>query len=531
MDQPSSPAVDVAELLTYVRFGARDAELVRRLGRVEDEALATIADRFYDRIREHADAHAVLRDEAQATRLHASLVVWLRRLLTGPYDEAYFARTWHVGHVHVKVGLPQRYMLLAMAIVRSELTNLARARLGAEAPDVIEALDRLLDVELAAMLESYRASYLERIHRAADDERAALLSRAHSAQAPLQDALDLAGVLVVGVDRDGKILLVNHAVEVTSGLARDELVGEPLRTLVGEELAPGGAALASLLSGEAASLDAPLFTRSGHERTVRWRGRALAAGSGAAILLAGQDVSEELVLADTRRRTERLAAVGTLAAGLAHEIRNPLNGAQLHLTFLERRVTSDKDAAEAVATVKDEVGRLARLVTEFLDFARPRPLRRELVAVRAVCQRTVDLLRGRAEAANVSLRIDLPRSELYVMGDAAKLEQVLLNLLLNAIEALAGSDERGVVLFRARRQPKLVVIEVEDDGPGIPDEAVRVFDAFFTTKPAGTGLGLAIAHRIITDHGGSVGVSSRPGKTVFSVQLPVETRAVSRGDT
>ena len=525
------PSLDVAELLSYVRFSDRDAALVRRLGEIEQGELEGIASRFYDRIREHADAHAVLRDEAQVTRLHGSLVAWLRRLLAGPYDEAYFAKTWQIGRVHVRVGLPQRYMFLAMALIRSELSALARARLAEEAAEIVEALDRLLDVELAAMLESYRASYLDRIRRVADDERAALLSRAETARAPLLDALDLARLLVVGVDEAGKILLVNFAVETTSGLARDELVGEPLSTLVGDELMPGGAALAQLLDGADASVDVPVFTRSGHERTVRWRGRRLEPGADVAILLAGHDVTDELVLAETRRRTERLAAVGTLAAGLAHEIRNPLNGAQLHLTFLERRVSADREAADAVAVVKDEIGRLARLVTEFLDFARPRPLRRESVDIKRVCTRCADMVKGRADGSDVAVELDLPSADLFVAGDAAKLEQVLLNLLVNAIEALSGVGAGGSVSLRARRQPRLVVVDVEDDGPGIPDATSPVFDAFYTTKSAGTGLGLAIAHRIVTDHGGTLGVVSRPAKTVFTVRLPVEVHAVPRGES
>lgn len=528
---PSLPSIDVAELLGYVRFAERDAALVRRLGIVDDGALQGIAQRFYERIREHDEAHAVLRDEEQVARLHGSLVAWMRRLLAGPYDDAYFAKTWQVGRVHVRVGLPQRYMFLAMALIRSELSSFARTHLGSEAPDVIEALDRLLDLELATMLESYRSSYLDRIRRVADDERAALLSRAETARAPLLDALDLAGLLVIGVDESGKILLVNHAVEATSGLARDELVGESLRVLVGEELQPGGALFASVLGKREQTVDVPVCTRSGHERMVRWRCRRLDVGSDVAILLAGHDVTEELVLAETRRRTERLAAVGTLAAGLAHEIRNPLNGAQLHLTFLERRLASDREGADAVGVVKDEIGRLARLVTEFLDFARPRPLRNETVSLKALCTRSVEILKGRAETEQVAIHADLPVSDLVLIGDGAKLEQVLLNLLLNAIEAVAGGAKGGSVWFRARRQPRFAVIEVEDDGPGLSDESAPVFDAFYTTKSAGTGLGLAIAHRIITDHGGTVSVTSRPGKTVFTVRLPVEPHAVSRGES
>ncbi|MCC6647980.1 MAG: PAS domain S-box protein [Polyangiaceae bacterium] len=531
MDPTAPPALDVGELLAYVRFTERDAELVRRLGAVSDDALRRIAVHFYDRIREHEGAHAVLRDEDQVARLHVSLVAWLRRLVTGPYDAAYFARTSQVGRVHVRVGLPQRYMLLAMALVRGELGALARARLGAQAADVIDALDRLLDLELAVMLESYRDSYVERIHHAAAAEHAALSLRSESVSAALREAVELGGLLVIGVDRAGTILLVNGAVEALTGLARDELVGESLRAIVGEELLPGGAALQRLLAGGDVPLDAPVFTRAGQERTVRWRARAVDASSGVTFVLVGRDVTDELERAEARQRNERLAAVGTLAAGLAHEIRNPLNGALLHLTVLERRVQADAEAADAVATVKDEVGRLGRLVTEFLDFARPRPLRQELVGIKSACARALELTRAAASDAGVGVTLDLPEAEVHVVGDSAKLEEALTCLVQNSIEALQGVGRRGEIRLRARRQPRHVLVEVEDDGPGISDASAPVFDAFYTTKSGGTGLGLTLAHRIITDHGGAVGVTSRPEKTVFSVRLPIAPEIVSRGET
>jgi signal transduction histidine kinase len=201
--------------------------------------------------------------------------------------------------------------------------------------------------------------------------------------------------------------------------------------------------------------------------------------------------------------------VGTLAAGLAHEIRNPLNGAQLHVSFLERALKHENpEALEAVHVVGDEIKRLARLVTEFLDFARPRPLELEPVVVATLCERIAQLTR---------VELDLPARPLVVEGDRRRLEQVLINLVNNAFEA--GSSR---VILRARRRPRHAVLEVEDNGPGIPSHDAPIFDPFFSTKPTGTGLGLAISHRIVTDHGGHLEAEGAPGRTIFRVTLPLE---------
>jgi signal transduction histidine kinase len=216
--------------------------------------------------------------------------------------------------------------------------------------------------------------------------------------------------------------------------------------------------------------------------------------------------------------------VGTLAAGLAHEIRNPLNGARLHLTFLERGLkragVADADALDAVRVVGDEIRRLDELVSEFLDFARPKPLDKKLQSLRALCDRVIQLVAPAAEAARTRVALDFPATDLQIEVDGAKVEQVLLNLLNNAVEA-TGPAGGGAVVVRVRRQPRRALVEVEDDGPGLPGPDAPIFDAFFSTKSNGTGLGLAIAHRIVTDHGGTIDATSRPGCTIFRVGLPL----------
>lgn len=514
-----APAVErrVDELKRYVRFSEADARALAAFREHAVPHLARIAQEFYDRIREHEDAHAVLTGEAQITRLQGSMVKWLEGLFGGVYDEAYFAQTERIGRVHVNVGLPQRYMLTAMALIRSSLVEIIDRVGGEHAAATRDALSRLLDILLAEMLESYREDWMKRLERAAEVEHEALSRRAARTEHRYVNAVELAHLLVVGVDAEGKILLFNREAERVTGWARDEALGRRFAEL----LLPAGVRVPL---DRAAQVDAPLRTRSNRAREVRWQIAAAPAGAeGDVVAFAiGRDVTEEQVERERSQQQERLAAVGTLAAGLAHEIRNPLNGAQLHVSILERALAkggSSADAVEAVHVVGDEIQRLARLVTDFLEFARPRPLQRAPTSARALVGRAVQLVSAAADTGGVRIETDLPSRDLVFEADPQRLEQVLLNLLQNAIEALA--PDGGRVVVRARREPRHVWLEVEDDGPGLPADEPPVFDAFFSTKPNGTGLGLAIVHRIVTDHGGTIDVDSRPGLTRFRLRLPL----------
>jgi signal transduction histidine kinase len=274
-------------------------------------------------------------------------------------------------------------------------------------------------------------------------------------------------------------------------------------------------------------IECAVRTKAGKYRDVRWQLAYAPSKDDEEVVLfvIGQDITAELALKEKTVQHEKLAAVGTLAAGLAHEIRNPLNGAQLHVSFLERtlkKTAASEDALDAVRVVGDEIKRLAALVTEFLDFARPRPPQLRSTAVRALCERAIALVSQKAADAKVTVTLDFPSRDPTLEVDPAKLEQVLLNLLTNAIEALAGGTG-GRVVLRVRRQPRTVFFEVEDNGPGLPSSDAPIFDPFFSTKPEGTGLGLAITHRIVSDHGGDIVVETAPGATVFRVTLPLES--------
>jgi PAS domain S-box-containing protein len=523
------------EMKRYVRFSSEDAARVAAARPGVEAHFERIAQEFYDRTREHEGAHAVFTGEEQIARLQASLAQWMSRLFSGTYDEAYFAQSLRIGNAHVRVGLPQHYMFTGMAILRAELGRLVGLHLGADAEPTRESLDRLLDLELGIMLEGYREHMAQRIQAKNEHEASLLTQTLARTEHRYAAAVELARVFIAGVDREGAVRLFNREAERVTGYERDEILGEPfVETLLAEEVkAVDGARIRSAYGGQ--SIRDPVFestikTRAGKPREMRWHMAYSEADDHDDVVLfvIGQDVTEERVSRERARQHEKLAAVGTLAAGLAHEIRNPLNGAQLHVAFLERALKRSQatapDMLDAVTVVADEIKRLALLVTEFLDFARPKPLTVRSVVAQALCERAASLVTAQAAKARVQVQLDMPPSELAFNADGSRLEQVLLNLLNNAIESLAPNGG-GQVVVRARRQPRFVTLEVEDDGPGIARSDAPIFDAFFSTKPEGTGLGLAIVHRIVSDHGGTIDVESRPGKTRFKVTLPLGMEA------
>ena len=224
-------------------------------------------------------------------------------------------------------------------------------------------------------------------------------------------------------------------------------------------------------------------------------------------------------------RQERLSSLGKMAAGLAHEIKNPLGSIQGVAEILGDDAPAGSKKRELFDILRKESKRLSAVVDDFLGFARPRPLSLSPTDLTAVAERAASQMRIDAVARSVAIECrctaDLPR----VHADAEQLHQVFLNLLLNAI---AASPDGGRVLIGAARGQRdgrpIVAIAVHDDGAGIPSEVLpRVFDPFFTTREKGTGLGLSISYTIVHDHGGWIDIESKPGTgTTVTVSLPVE---------
>lgn len=357
---------------------------------------------------------------------------------------------------------------------------------------------------------------------------------------------ELTDVLVVGIDSEDRVALFNRKAALYAGVGAGEAVGRPFiqSCVPQEDSARVLEAVALARSGRTQEIEAwfdPIGPGRGARsisssalrdtparRRVRWHLSMARGGSEDASLVygIGIDVTERRALEKRAADAEALSAMGALALNLAHEIRNPLNAATLQLHLLGRHV--DKlpvdDAARAALREKaqivgDEIGRLSRMLTEFLELARPRAPVREPVKFGKLVDDVLALEQEPLAAAAIVVE-RAHSGPCSLVGDPEKLKQVVLNVVMNAIEAM---KERGGSLgVTTRCQDDRVVFAVKDTGGGIARALLpQVFDPFFTTKEGGTGLGLSIVRKIVDLHGGEIRIESEQGKgTEVTVLLP-----------
>ena len=331
--------------------------------------------------------------------------------------------------------------------------------------------------------------------------------------------VELTDVLVVAVDEEDHIVLFNRKAATMAGVTTTDAVGRTYESWIPhDDRQRMRDALAQTRTGdrprdvETGFVDSsnPVFSR----RRVRWH--LSRAREELLVYGIGIDVTERRSLEKRAADAEAMSAMGALALNLAHEIRNPLNAAVLQLHLLGRNI--DKlDADQAIRDalhkrteiVGDEIGRLNRLLTEFLELARPRGIAREPVHVGNLVDDVLDLERESAESRGITIERQTPADGCVAIGDREKLKQVIINLVVNAIEAM---KEGGTLRARVECTNDSVQIIIEDTGPGIePDVLANVFDPFFTTKEAGTGLGLSIVRKIVDVHAGEIHIDSERG--------------------
>lgn len=230
------------------------------------------------------------------------------------------------------------------------------------------------------------------------------------------------------------------------------------------------------------------------------------------------------------RRRERLAALGELAAGVAHEIRNPLGGIQVLASLLERDLAGQSDQVRLVRKITRGVRKLEAIVADILTFGRPADPDPARVEVDPLVAETIELAAGMSETSSVTIQASPELAGIELETDGGLLQRALLNLLINAVEATAEAGGTRVVVDVDAAASEAVTLRVVDEGPGVAPEVMeRVFDPFFTTKDTGTGLGLAIVHQIAESLGGCVRVSNvEQGGAVFAMRLP---RRQDRGRT
>ncbi len=238
-----------------------------------------------------------------------------------------------------------------------------------------------------------------------------------------------------------------------------------------------------------------------------------------------RDVTQERRFAEELRQREKLAAVGQLVSGVAHELNNPLAGISAFAQLLEGAGPLTPEQRDAVDTIQMEARRAAKIVSNLLLFSRQRQPERSSVDLNRVMADTLTLRRFVLSTEQIEVVTDLEPEMPQTWADPFQLQQVVLNLLINAEHALTGRKGKRKITLRTQRSGDRIVASVSDNGPGIPEEMRRrLFEPFFTTKPVGegSGLGLAISHGIIRQHGGHLRFHSPPGTgATFEIELPI----------
>jgi two-component system sensor histidine kinase PilS (NtrC family) len=314
---------------------------------------------------------------------------------------------------------------------------------------------------------------------------------------------------LVTIGPDGTVLTANEAACDILAVALKDISNKPIETVM-----PGLTALLEKGEARRADLTLPDGLTIGVTVSPLRDVRDQVLGR----VVNFTDLTELRRLEQNMRRAERLATVGQLAAGVAHEIRNPLASISGSIQLLKAAPASDEDRA-LMDIVNREIDRLNVLIGDLLDYANPRPSHFVDFDVDVLVRETLQVAGGDSAFADIEVTSNVA-GPLPVRGDSSKLRQVMWNLLRNAAEAAAAGGKH--VSVSAFLEEDDVVIVVGDDGPGIPtDQIGRIFDPFFTTKEKGTGLGLATSHAVIAEHGGSIDVQSSVGTgTQMMVTLP-----------
>lgn len=258
-----------------------------------------------------------------------------------------------------------------------------------------------------------------------------------------------------------------------------------------------------------------LRTRGDERLTVRLSKKDLG-GGGSLIILT--DITEIHQLQQEILKMDKLATVGELTSGIAHEIRNPLAGIKITAQALQEEIPDNDHRAAYISKIIIEIDRLNKLLLNFFDFAKPRELYVRSCDVKKVIEDTVSMVRDTARGNHIRIMEFYPTSAIRIKADPDMIRQVLMNILINAVQSMTSGGTMEVHLLELGSS---VRIEVRDTGEGIPENIrSRIFDPFFTTKPKGIGLGLSISYRIVKMHSGSITVESSAQGTTFIVTLP-----------
>jgi len=554
------------QLQQYVGWADDDADRIAAVATLLRPSFPALIDEFYAEILRHEETRAVLTGgEQQIRRLKRSLRDWLSQLLAGEYDQRYVARRWAVGLRHVDIGVPSVFVNVSLARLRLGLCEYLikhweddQATLQA----TLGSLHKLLDLDLAVIEHAYHSENLGRVRRAIDTGRRQQAAVAFIGRRALQGG-DLPG-------------LMNETVRIVADTLRVELCKVLELSSEGDRLvlkaghgwpadAIGSAAVGSeptTQAGYTLQQKSPVVVEDfAHETRFQLPPILAERGvvSGMSVLIHGDEqpygvlgahathptkfeqsdvdflqsvanvVAEAIRRKDVEQRvlqSERLAAIGQMIAGLAHESRNALQRSQACLEMLELELADNPDAMEMIVRSQRAQQHLNRLFEEVRGYAAPMVLDRGEADVAEIWREAWDYLAAQREGRDAVLIERLGRANRRCEVDHFQLIQVFRNVFENALSACEDPTEI-VVRCDAEQvgERRGLRISIRDNGPGMNEEQHRrVFEPFYTTKTKGTGLGMAISERIVEAHGGAIRIGSSDLGAEVVITLPRKER-------
>jgi len=326
---------------------------------------------------------------------------------------------------------------------------------------------------------------------------------------------------LVAIDPEEQIASFNQTAESMLGISAHQAFGKRLP----EVLPLAFQDFFNQLKTESGPINRELEASLNNERTLPLEviGTALRGEDGAALgwVILFRDLTEIQHLKKEIAQSQRLASIGRLAAGVAHEIRNPLSSIKGFATYFKERYRDTPKDQQTAEIMIQEVERLDRVIGQLLEFARPLSLQKKATQLDVLIRHSMKMVEGDARQKGIALNVKNDPRINTVQIDPDRIKQVLLNLYLNALEAMEGGGELSVA-YRRVNTNQSIQITVSDTGPGIkPEDLPHLFDPYFTTKTSGTGLGLAIVHKIIESHKGEIQIKSRRGEgTTITMVIP-----------
>jgi PAS domain S-box-containing protein len=432
----------------------------------------------------------------------------------------------------VIAGLQSYYYGLTRGVIVASVS--AAAYLAVSWPTIDEVEGANIAIRLAVLIGS--ALGIGLLGDAEDRERRQVLMLSADAEERerfIRSVVDSLGEGLIVLDRQGRVTTWNRALEARYGIAAAEVVGRNLfefnPELRREALVEP---LERLLRGE---IEEFVLDAMDHQTLrkgpviLNMRGSLLRhRGQPAGAVLLIEDITGRVEMERAARQTEKLVALGTLSTGLAHELNNPIGiiSSRIELMLLETdRQALPPGTWEDLNVLRRHAERITRIVRGLLSFARQSGRATGPVDLNRIVDDTLLLVEKQVVKEGLTLTRRLAPDLPVIQGDATALEQVLMNLVLNAREAIDGPGAIFVETDLAPGPPRQVRVTVRDTGPGIPPDILpRIFDPFFTTKSKGTGLGLSISYGIVREHGGTLDVQSEPGRgTTFVVSFPANS--------